>query len=109
MPPDTQQTWTPVAEQAVGILGHAPPDVQLAFITALTLVALAAIYAWVMTHKDKDEDQGTVPAEVMVSVTEEFSRQVGRLAEVVEDMRDTIRGCQTCPFHPNNQRKEERS
>ena len=91
-------------DQAVGVFGHAPKTVQIALVIGCVVLGLAGIAAWYFRRRDGD----TVPASVLVSITEEFSRQVGHMAtvvegmhSVVEEMRDTITGCQTCPFHPN--------
>ncbi|MDO8608259.1 MAG: hypothetical protein Q7R40_17120 [Phaeospirillum sp.] len=110
MPGDTPHDWTPVARDAVGILGQASDNVQITVTVALALIALAGIAAWFFSRR-RPEDDSTVPATLMVNVTEEFSRQVAHMttavegmAEIVEELRDTIKGCSTCPFHPNAKR-----
>ncbi|MBC7908588.1 MAG: hypothetical protein H7Y60_17805 [Rhodospirillaceae bacterium] len=100
--------WTPVAGQAVGVFGQVDVMVQFAIVGAVTLVAIIAIVGiiWART-RPPDNDTATM-ATVIAHLAEEFSRQVGhqttsveRLAEVVEDMRQTIVGCATCAYHPN--------
>lgn len=107
---ETSPDWTPVARDAVGVLGQASETVQIVVTICVALVVMAGIAAWFFSRR-KPEDDSTVPATLMVNVTEEFSRQVAHMttavegmAEIVEELRDTIKGCSTCPFHPNTKR-----
>ena len=104
-----QQEWAPVAERAVGAFGTWPEPVQLALSIGATIVLLAGIAAWHF-NKRRGRDEQTVPAGVMITVTEEFSRQVGHMAtvveglsSVVEELRDSIKGCSTCHYNPHRE------
>jgi chromate transport protein ChrA len=111
------QDWAPVAEHAVGAFGTWPETVQLTVSVSAAIVLLAGIAVWHLSRRRSPEDQ-MVPATVMITVTEEFSRQVGHLAttvegvglamdslaKLVERMEAAIQGCATCHYNPH--RKE---
>jgi len=104
-----QQPWVPVAEKGVAAFGTWPESVQLTLTGGVVVVFLAGIAAWYWSRRNPDETGQTVPAAVMITVTEEFSRQVGHMAtvveglsEVVEDLRDSIKGCSTCHYNPHS-------
>lgn len=104
--------WTPVAERAVWAFGTWPQWTQIAVSISATTVLLAGIAAWYLNRRHSDS--GMVPAAILVSMTEEFSRQVGHMAmvveglsAVVEDLRDSIKGCSTCHYNPHNFNKRE--
>lgn len=101
------ETWQGVASNGVSTLPQLPEGVQYAVVIVGGVVAMAIIAALFFRRQ---RDDSTVPAAVMISVTEEFSRQVAHmttaidgLALVVEDMRDTVKGCSTCSYNPHGQ------
>lgn len=111
---DQTEPWAPVAQQGVVAFGTWPMPVQLSIVGGATALLLAGIAAWYLTKRRPPGD-GTVPAAVMITVTEEFSRQVGHLSTVVEGvgaaletvtavverMERAIQGCSTCHYNPH--------
>lgn len=106
---DQNEPWASVAQQGVGAFGTWPLPVQLSIVGGSFALLLAGIAAWYLLKRRPDPGaDGTVPAAVMITVTEEFSRQVGHMAtvveglsSVVEDLRDSIKGCSTCHYNPH--------
>jgi len=104
-----QEPWPQVAQQGVMAFGGWPLPVPLSIVGGTTVLLLAGIAAWYLTkRRPSPGTDGTVPAAVMITVTEEFSRQVGHMATVVEglsavveDLRDSIKGCSTCHYNPH--------
>ena len=94
-----------VAGQAVTTYGQVAPGVQITIAIGVTLVALSMVWAW--WARGSKISAGVSP-QVLVAVTEEVGAQIVVLRESVEtltgtvsEMRETITGCQTCPWHPN--------
>ena len=102
---------TGVAERGVGAWSVATPAVQMAALAALVLIIAIFAASKIIARKQDAQDGETVPASVMLTVTEEFGRQVASLTsaieglhEVVDQMVDTVTNCSTCPYHPKTRK-----
>jgi len=80
-------------------------SVQMTATVGIVLIALAGITAWWLSNRRKADD-GLVPASVLISVTEEFSKQVNHLASVVEKLEEAMRDCSSCSFRRGDFGKE---
>jgi hypothetical protein len=102
---DSARNWPDAVDHGFGFLSGAPEAVQMTATIGIVVIALAGILAWWLSSRRKTDD-GLVPASVLISVTEEFSRQVGHLASVVEKLEETMRDCSSCAFRRHDLGKE---
>ena len=99
------EQWSPVATQAVGVFERVPPGVQLATIAALTIIVLAALYAWSRKTSVRGKDTEDVLARLMTDLMNEIGAQMSglktateNLSHAVTSMQEAVTGCRDCPF-----------
>lgn len=114
--------WAPVASQAVGVYGQISPDVQIFIAAGVTLVLLAAavvVDRWLSRRSQAAAEAPADPpapdnsdvialAKAISSLADEQGRHVHHMAQSVDRLHDTVQqlaetivGCTTCPWHPN--------
>ncbi|MDO8608587.1 MAG: hypothetical protein Q7R40_18800 [Phaeospirillum sp.] len=121
-----------VATHSLDVLALLPPPVAIAFVivggvVALAVVVIAGLVAYwrwgrssnsslEATEAERDDGPSGISTELLtafLNVNGEFAAQVGNLAKVIEELggaveeiKDTLTGCSTCPFHPNDAAKK---